>query len=83
MINYDRTTRILTIKDKEIKIPNSIAIGITGNKKEAIIYMSNLYDYKGQRVQFPINEETDIESTTKQIRLWVKNENSKNENNPE
>lgn len=83
MINYDRTTRILTIQDKKIKIPNSIAIGITGNKKEAIIYMSNLYDYKGQRVQFPISEETDIESTTKQIRLWVKNENSKNENNPE
>lgn len=45
--------------------------------------MNNLYDYKGQRVQFPINEETDIESTTKQIRLWVKNENSKNENNQE
>ena len=73
---YDRKKNTLTIGTKTIKIPKNITVAMHGNNNEIYIYMLNVEDYKGQRAEFVLKEESDIEQTIKQMELWLENENS-------
>ena len=73
---YDRKKNTLTIENKTIKIPKNITVAMHGNNNEIYIYMLNIEDYKGQRAEFVLKEESDIEQTIKQMELWLENENS-------